>query len=152
MARDPAKLEDRRLLLTSLGTVFAMASFHPLAWSRSLATAGDTHVDSIAGVANQLIEHGYFLMVAEWELKEGNIDRAREIIHQYRPYILKAEGIKIFLAAQEKDDPNHILFYEAYETEEHYKKHVQSDAFQKYIIQEGLPLVVKRTLTRFTLL
>lgn len=107
---------------------------------------------NIAGIANELIQHGYFLMIAEWELKEGNVEHAKEIINQYRPHILAAEGIKTFLAAQGQDDPNHILFYEAYATEDHYKRHVQSDAFQKYIIKEGLTLVAKRTLTRYTLL
>lgn len=105
-----------------------------------------------AAIANELVGHGYFLMIAEWELKDGNVARAKQIIDEYRPFILKAEGIKIFLAAQGKDDPNHILFYEAYETEEHYKRHARSDAFQKYIIKEGLPLVAKRTLNSFTLL
>ena len=106
----------------------------------------------IADVVNELSRHNYYLVIARWELKEGNSEWAIAIIDQYRPHNLQADGVRFFLVAHDNEDPNHILFYEAYETEAHYKTHVASEAFQRYIIRESLPLVAKRTLNNYTLL
>jgi (4S)-4-hydroxy-5-phosphonooxypentane-2,3-dione isomerase len=144
---------DRRQFLNAAGSgLTALGLF-----AATSARADDTPSDqigsrNIAAYATELAKGAYFLMIAEWELKPGNIERAKHIIGEYRPHILSADGIKIFLAAQDTSDPNHILFYEAYESEAHYTAHAASDAFQKYIVQEGLPLVAKRTLTRYHLI
>jgi quinol monooxygenase YgiN len=113
--------------------------------------ASDADAAHASRDADELSKHGYFLMIAEWEVKDGSIEQAKAIIEQYRPYILQAEGIELFLVAQGIDDPNHITFYEAYASEALYKKHAQGEAFQRYIVKEGLPLVAKRTLTRYRL-
>ena len=63
-----------------------------------------------------------------------------------------ADGIKLFLAARDMEDENDILFHEAYKSEAHYKAHAASDAFQKYLLHKGLPLVAKRTFNSYTVL
>lgn len=144
---------NRRDALTLLiaGSAMPGVSLGAHAQSSDVASR-ESEAITASAISTVLKGKGYFLMIAQWELKPGNFEKAVAIIDQYRPHILAAEGIKLFLFAHDNDDPNHVLFYEAYETEAHYKAHAASAAFKKYILKEGLSLVSKRTLNSYTLL
>jgi quinol monooxygenase YgiN len=95
---------------------------------------------------------GGYLIVAQWETKEGQADAVADILRRYLPLAQKDKGVKQFAIGRAKDNPGQFLFYELFVDEAAYKAHQASDYFQSLIAGQALALLAKRERTQFVLL
>lgn len=95
--------------------------------------------------------NGGYLIVAQWETKEGQADVVAEILRRYLPLAQKDSGVKQFSIGRAKDNPAQFLFYELFVDEAAYKAHQTRDYFQSLIVGQALALLVKRERTQFVL-
>jgi quinol monooxygenase YgiN len=95
---------------------------------------------------------GGYLIVAQWETKDGQADVVAEILHRYLPQAQSDPGVKLFLIARARDNPAQFLFYELFVDEAASKAHQASDYFQTLIAGQALALLSKRERTQFALL
>jgi quinol monooxygenase YgiN len=93
-------------------------------------------------------ETGY-LIVAQWETKDGQADVVADILRRYLPLARKGEGVKQFAIGRAKDNPAQFLFYELFVDEAAYKAHQASEYFQSLIAGQALALLSKRERTQF---
>jgi quinol monooxygenase YgiN len=125
----------------------------PPSWTRRNAFAA-----LAAGVATPAIaqaamtEIGGYLIVAQWEAKEGQADAVADILRRYLPLAQKDSGVKHFSIGRAKDNSAQFLFYELFTDEAAYKAHQTRDYFQTLIAGQALALLSKRERTRFVLL
>lgn len=96
--------------------------------------------------------NGGYLIVAQWETKEGQADAAADILRRYLPLAQKDKGVKQFAIGRAKDNPRQFLFYELFVDEAAYKAHQASDYFQSLIAGQALGMLAKRERTQFELL
>lgn len=95
---------------------------------------------------------GGYLIVAQWEAKEGQADAVADILHRYLPQAQKDSGVKHFFIGRAKDNPAQFLFYELFADEDAYKAHQTRDYFQTLIAGQALALLSRRERTQFVLL
>ena len=93
-----------------------------------------------------------YLIVAQWETKDGQADAVADILRRYLPLAQKGDGVKQFFIGRAKDNPSQFLFYELFTDEAAYKAHQASDYFQTLIAGQALGLLAKRERTQFVLL
>ena len=93
-----------------------------------------------------------YLIVAQWETKDGQADAVADILRRYLPLAQKGDGVKQFFIGRAKDNPSQFLFYELFTDEAAYKVHQASDYFQTLIAGQALGLLAKRERTQFVLL
>ena len=131
----------------------------PLAASPTRRTAFAAFAGSVVAaefaatpaIAQSAISGGY-LIVAQWEAKEGQADAVADILHRYLPQAQSDPGVKLFLIARAKENPAQFLFYELFVDEAASKAHQASTYFQTLIAGQALALLSKRERTQFTLL
>ena len=95
---------------------------------------------------------GGYLIVAQWEAKDGQADVVADILRRYLPLAQKDKGVKQFAIGRAKDNPAQFFFYELFVDEAAYKAHQASDHFQSLIAGQALALLSKRERTQFVLL
>ena len=93
-----------------------------------------------------------YLIVAQWETKEGQADAVADILRRYLPLAQKGDGVKQFFIGRAKDNPAQFLFYELFADEAAYKAHQASDYFRSLIADQALALLSRRERTQFVLL
>ena len=99
-----------------------------------------------------IVKGGGLLVVAEWEVKEGQADRVADILRRYLPLAQRSDGVKLFLISRARDNPAQFLFYELFEDEAAFAAHSQSEPFKTLIAGEALALLSKRVRTQYALL
>jgi quinol monooxygenase YgiN len=140
------ELTDRRAAMALLGTGLV-----GLAQTASAQSAKEKNL-STAGQVNEIVRGGGLLVVAEWEVKEGQVERVAEILRRYQPLAQRSEGVKLFLIARAKENPAQFLFYELFENEASFAAHSESEPFKTLIAGEALALLSKRVRTQYSLL
>ena len=105
-----------------------------------------------ADQVNEVVKGGGLLVVAEWEVKEGQADRVADILHRYQPLAQRSEGVKLFLIARGNENPAQFIFYELFENEAAFAAHAESEPFKTLIAGEALALLSKRVRTQYTLI
>ena len=101
---------------------------------------------------NDIVKGGGLLVVAEWEVKEGQADRVADILSRYQPLAQRSDGVKLFLISRAKENPAQFLFYELFENEAAFAAHTESEPFKTLIAGEALALLSKRVRTQYNLL
>lgn len=100
----------------------------------------------------EAINGGGFLVVAQWEAKEGEAERVAEILRGFLPEAQSEPGVKLFLISRANDNPAQFLFYELFRDEAAFKAHQDSAHFKTYIAGEAVPLLAKRERAQYGLL
>ena len=101
---------------------------------------------------NAIVQGGGLLVVAQWEVKDGQADTVANILARYLPQAQSDPGVKLFLIARAKDNPAQFLFYELFADAAAYEAHQASDYFKILIAGQALALLSKRERTQYTLL
>lgn len=101
---------------------------------------------------NDIVKGGGLLVVAEWEVKEGQADRVADILRRYQPLAQRSDGVKLFLISRAKENPAQFLFYELFENEAAFAAHTESEPFKTLIAGEALALLSKRVRTQYSLI
>ena len=101
---------------------------------------------------NEIVKGGGLLVVAEWEVKDGQAERVADILGRYQPLAQRSQGVKLFLISRAKENPAQFLFYELFENEAAFAAHSESEPFKTLIAGEALALLSKRVRTQYTLI
>jgi quinol monooxygenase YgiN len=101
---------------------------------------------------NEAVDGAGLLVVAQWEVKEGQADRVADILARFLPEAQREPGAKLFLISRAKDNPAQFLFYELFRDEAAFQAHQDSAHFKTCIAGEALPLLAKRERTQYALL
>lgn len=100
----------------------------------------------------EAINGGGFLVVAQWEAREGKAERVAEILRGFLPEAQSEPGVKLFLISRGKDNPAQFLFYELFCDEAAFRAHQESAHFKTYIAGEAVSLLAKRERAQYGLL
>ena len=101
---------------------------------------------------NAIVQGGGLLVVAQWEVKDGQADAVADILARYLPQAQSDPGVRLFLIARAKNNPAQFLFYELFVDAAAYDAHQASDYFKTLIAGQALALLSKRERTQYTLL
>ena len=140
------KPADRRQALGLLGA--GLATLTQKASAQPLKEKSMNKADQV----NEVVKGGGLLVVAEWEVKEGQAERVADILRRYQPLAQRSDGVKLFLISRAKENPAQFLFYELFEDEAAFAAHSESEPFKTLIAGEALALLSKRVRTQYTLL
>jgi quinol monooxygenase YgiN len=140
------KPANRRTALALLG-----ASLAALAQTASAQPTKEKSMNN-ADRVNEVVKGGGLLVVAEWEVKDGQADRVADILSRYQPLAQRSDGVKLFLISRAKENPAQFLFYELFENEAAFAAHTQSEPFKTLIAGEALALLSKRVRTQYSLI
>ena len=144
---------SRRKAFALLGASVTLTSLARTAVAQSKKEKTMTNgTKNNADAVNAVVKGGGLLVVAEWEVKEGQADRVADILRRYQPLAQRSEGVKLFLIARAKENPAQFLFYELFESEAAFAAHTQSEPFKTLIAGEALALLEKRVRTQYTLI
>ncbi|HXS07994.1 MAG TPA: antibiotic biosynthesis monooxygenase family protein [Rhizomicrobium sp.] len=139
------KPANRRTALALLGAGLTLAS---LAEAKPIKEKNMSNADQV----NKIVRDGGLLVVAEWEVKDGQAERVAEILGRYQPLAQRSEGVKLFLIARGKENPGQFLFYELFENEAAFAAHAESEPFKTLIAGEALALLAKRVRAQYSLI
>jgi quinol monooxygenase YgiN len=140
------KPANRRTALALLGA--GLASLAQKAQAQPRKEKGMNNADRV----NEVVKGGGLLVVAEWEVKEGQADRVADILSRYQPLAQRSDGVKLFLISRAKENPAQFLFYELFENEAAFAAHTESEPFKTLIAGEALALLSKRIRTQYSLI
>jgi quinol monooxygenase YgiN len=140
------KPANRRTALALLG-----ASLAALAQTASAQPTKEKSMNN-ADRMNEIVKGGGLLVVAEWEVKDGQADRVADILRRYQPLAQRSDGVKLFLISRAKENPAQFLFYELFESEAAFAAHTESEPFKTLIAGEALALLSKRVRTQYSLI
>ena len=135
-------------LIGSAGVLAALAQAVQAQSQKEKNMNGTNNADAV----NAIVKGGGLLVVAEWEVKDGQADRVADILRRYQPLAQRSEGVKLFLISRAKENPAQFLFYELFENEAAFAAHAESEPFKTLIAGEALALLSKRVRTQYTLL
>ena len=148
------KSVNRRRAFATLGLAaggLALSGLVQTVIAQSQKEKGMTHGTN-EGAVNAIVKGGGLLVVAEWEVKDGQAERVADILRRYQPLAQRSDGVKLFLIAQAKENPAQFIFYELFEDEAAFAAHSQSEPFKTLIAGEALALLSKRVRTHYTLI
>lgn len=95
---------------------------------------------------------GKLAFTVTWEVKEGKIDAARDIIARFGPEARKEPGVEYLAIAQSTDNPGHFLFFEIFKDAAAFEAHQQTPHFRTLIMEQALPLLNARQRVRYVAL
>ncbi len=142
------KPANRRTALALIGTGLGLAGLAPAAKAQSTREKNMSSAEQV----NDIVKGGGLLVVAEWEVKDGQADRVADILRRYQPLAQQSQGVKLFLISRAKENPAQFLFYELFEDEAAFAAHSESEPFKTLIAGEALALLSKRIRTQYDLL
>lgn len=91
------------------------------------------------------------VMVAKYHVKPGNVEAVLDALRKMAPLVKQHEpGCTKYYANVSRDDPNLIMLYEEYESEEALQAHRETEHFKQYIEGTAVPLLEKREREFFT--
>jgi quinol monooxygenase YgiN len=85
-----------------------------------------------------------YVLVVRMLAKEGNEDRAAELIAELVEATRQEEGNEVYQPLRDADNPRAFAIYEQYRDEDAFKAHGQSEHFQRLGAGELFPLMEER--------
>jgi quinol monooxygenase YgiN len=105
-----------------------------------------------SGDVNELTKGGGLLVVATWEVQEGQAEKVATILREFLPQAQHEAGVNLFLIGRGKVNTNQFLFYELFADESAFAGHQASEHFKCLIAGQALPLLAKRERAQYALL
>lgn len=84
------------------------------------------------------------VVVAEYVIGEGNVEKALELIGQWAEMARAEEGNRAFIVNQSTEDPRHLLLYEQYVDQAAFDFHSTRPEFKTFVIDTIVPLLESR--------
>lgn len=75
-----------------------------------------------------------FYLLAEFLVKPQTLDETKEIFSKLLPVVLKEEGCEAMYTTSIEGDPNKLVFFEIFSTEEAHKFHMAQDYTRKLAV------------------
>ncbi len=79
-----------------------------------------------------------------WEVREGEIDAANDIIARFLPEARKEKGLEVLMINQSATDPSKFLFYEVFTDATAFEAHQQTPHFRTLILEQAVPKLARR--------
>lgn len=84
------------------------------------------------------------VIAATWQVRAGHEERVLEIITTMAHLSRQEPGCLLYQPHRCPDDPLLFFLYEQYTDEAAARAHSESEHFQRYVLQEALPLLASR--------
>jgi quinol monooxygenase YgiN len=85
-----------------------------------------------------------YVMVARWRPREGETEKIETILRELATAIRREPGNVQFTVHRGCDDPNELLLYEVYTSEEAFRQHQLTEHFKRLVLQRAVPLLSVR--------
>jgi quinol monooxygenase YgiN len=85
-----------------------------------------------------------YVLVARMTAREGEQDRAEEVIRQLAEASRAESGVVQYIAHRDPEDPRAFLMYEQYRDKAAFEEHGQTEHFQTLAVGELFGLMEKR--------
>lgn len=85
-----------------------------------------------------------YVVVAKWQVREGNVDEVLSILNTVVPLSRAEEGNRAYIVNQSVDDPNRIMLYEQYVDEAAFQFHAGREIFAELVRDRIWPLLESR--------
>ena len=85
-----------------------------------------------------------YVMVARWRPREGAAKKIDAIVRELATAIRGEPGNVQFTVLRGRDDPDEILLYEVYLSEEAFRLHQQTEHFKTLVLEQAVPLLSVR--------
>ena len=72
-----------------------------------------------------------FVLVVRMKTKEGEEDRALEVMHELAAASRQEPGCEAYVPCRDPEDPRSFLFYEQYRDKAAFEEHGQAEHFQR---------------------
>jgi quinol monooxygenase YgiN len=79
-----------------------------------------------------------------WEVREGEVEAAAEIIARFIPEARKEPGLELLMVNQWVSNRRQFLFYEVFKNAAAFEAHPQTPHFKSLILEDALPRLRKR--------
>src|SRR5215470_6978635 len=85
-----------------------------------------------------------YIVVARWRPREGERAKIEIILRELAPAVRREPGNLQFTVHRGCDDPNELLLYEIYQSEEAFRAHQQTEHFKRLVLEHAVPLLSVR--------
>jgi quinol monooxygenase YgiN len=85
-----------------------------------------------------------YVVVARWTARAGNEEGVGQALGKLTAPSRAEPGCRAYQPLQSLEDPREFLIYEEYDDEAAYDAHASSEHFQRYALEEGIPLLESR--------
>ena len=89
------------------------------------------------------------ILVVEYEIAPGEIDKYLTAVKELGAATVKEPGFRQLNITISKDDPRHVLLFEAWDNAEAHAAHVKTDRFKQYQATTG-SMIAKRNVRTFS--
>jgi autoinducer 2-degrading protein len=89
------------------------------------------------------------ILVVEYDIAPGEIDKYLTAVKELGVATVKEAGFRQLSVTVSKDDPNHVLLFEAWDNAAAHAAHVKTDPFKKYQATTG-NMIAKRNVRIFS--
>ena len=88
-----------------------------------------------------------FVLVVRMKTKEGEEDRALEVMHELAAASRQEPGCEAYVPCRDPEDPRSFLFYEQYRDKAAFEEHGASEHFQRLAVGDLFTLMESRERT-----
>ena len=92
-----------------------------------------------------------YVMVARWRPRPGEADKVEAILRELAAAVRQEPGNLRFIVYRSHEDPDDLLLYEIYASEEAFAAHQQTEHFKKLVLERAVPLLEVRERRRYAL-
>ena len=89
------------------------------------------------------------ILAVEYDIAPGEIDKYLTAVKELGAATVKEPGFRQLSITLSKDDPNHVLLFEAWDNAEAHAAHVKTDRFKQYQATTG-NMIAKRNVRTFS--
>jgi autoinducer 2-degrading protein len=123
----------KSLALSSLTIALGLTAWlFPMRGEQATAQSGPLHI-----------------LVVEYDIAPGEIDKYLTAVKELGAASVKEPGFRQQYITVSKDDPNHVLLFEAWDAAAAHAAHVTTDHFKKYQAATG-NMIAKRNVRTFS--
>ena len=90
------------------------------------------------------------VVVAEYVVGEGNVEKVIELLNVWGPMARAEEGNRAFIVNQSTEDPRQFLLYEQYVDDAAFAFHSSRPEFKTVVLDQIVPLLESRQRRMFT--
>jgi quinol monooxygenase YgiN len=85
-----------------------------------------------------------YIVMARWRPRDGEREKIEIILRELAPAVRREPGNLQFTVHRGCDDPDELLLYEIYQSEEAFRAHQQTEHFKRLVLERAVPLLSVR--------
>ena len=84
------------------------------------------------------------VLVARWVARDGEEERVLALLERLAPASRAEPGCLLYQPCRDREDPRRFLIFEVYADEDAFRMHGESEHFQRFVLDEAVPLLEGR--------